>query len=89
MKKLITAVLLIALVGTALFSLTACSEEEEDLSMKIEEKVSAYQTDLEDSAGTLTSTEAIKDYLLNWAKEKGIRCTAGQSRQCDHECIRQ
>ncbi len=76
MKKLITAVLLIALVGTALFSLTACSEEEEDLSMKIEEKVSAYQTDLEDSAGTLTSTEAIKDYLLNWAKEKGINCTA-------------
>ncbi len=32
MKKLTTAILLVALVGTALFSLTACSsEEEEDL----------------------------------------------------------
>ena len=89
MKKLITAVLLIALVGTALFSLTACSEEEEDLSMKIEEKVSAYQTDLEDSAGTLTSTEAIKNYLLNWGKRKRYPLHCRQSRQCDHECIRQ
>ena len=76
MKKLTTAILLVALVGTALFSLTACSsEEEEDLSSKVEEKVAAYRTDLEDSADTLTSTAAIKEYLSNWAKEKGItRC---------------
>ena len=76
MKKLTTAILLVALVGTALFSLTACSsEEEEDLSSKVEEKVAAYRTDLEDSADTLTSTAAIKEYLSNWAKEKGITCT--------------
>ncbi len=37
--------------------------------------MAAYRTDLEDSADTLTSTAAIKEYLSNWAKEKGITCT--------------
>lgn len=74
MKKLTTIALLFTMIGS-MFLLSACSEEEEDLSSKIEEKVVAYQTDLEDSASTLTSTEAIRDYLSNWAKSKGIKYT--------------
>lgn len=74
MKKLTTIALLFTMIGS-LFLLSACGEEEEDLSSKIEEKVIAYQTDLEDSASTLTSTDAIRDYLSNWAKSKGIACT--------------
>ena len=74
MKKLTTIALLFTMRGS-MFLLSACSEEEEDLSSKIEEKVVAYQTDLEDSASTLTSTEAIRDYLSNWAKSKGIKYT--------------
>lgn len=74
MKKLTTIALLFTMIGS-MFLLSACGEEEEDLSSKIEEKVIAYQTDLEDSASTLTSTEAIRDYLCNWAKSKGIKYT--------------
>ena len=75
MKKLVTLTLVLALIGTSLFSLAGCSEEKEDLSAKIEEKVTAYQTDLQDSAATLTTTEAIRDYLTHWAKSKGVSYT--------------
>ncbi|MGN0658722.1 MAG: hypothetical protein ACI4LA_03865 [Emergencia sp.] len=74
MKKL-TSLMLIAAMTFSLFTFTACGEEEEDLSSKIEEKIIAYQTDLEDSADALDSTEAIRDYLCSWAKTKGIDCT--------------
>ncbi|MCI5688207.1 MAG: hypothetical protein MR303_06960 [Emergencia sp.] len=80
MKKLVPFILLLALIGTSLFSLSGCAEEEEDLSVKIQEKVVAYQTDLKDSAATLTSEEAISDYLLSWAKQKGIDCTIDSSQ---------
>lgn len=76
MKKLISMFLMITLIGTALFSLTGCGNDEEDLSAKIEEKVGAYLTDLEDSKSTLTSVQAVRDYLCNWAKSKGIQYTA-------------
>lgn len=74
MKKFLTLLLAFSLIGSSLI-LTGCSEEEEDLSSKIDEKVTAYQTDLQDSAETLTSTEAIRDYLCSWAKAKGIDYT--------------
>ena len=80
MKKLVPFILLLALIGTSLFSLSGCAEEEEDLSAKIQEKVVAYQTDLKDSAETLTSEEAICDYLLSWAKQKGIDCSIDSSQ---------
>lgn len=75
MKKLVIFILMLTLIVASLFSLTACGEEEEELSAKIEEKVIAYQTDLQDSAATLTSSEAVCDYLTNWAKSKGIACS--------------
>ena len=80
MKKLVPFILLLSLIGTSLFSLSGCAEEEEDLSVKIQEKIVAYRTDLEDSAATLTSDEAIRDYLLSWAKQKGINCTTDSSQ---------
>lgn len=74
MKKLISILLMFTLIGTALFSLTGCGDKEEDLSAKIEEKVGAYLTDLEDSKATLTSAKAVKDHLRSWAKSKGVAC---------------
>ena len=79
MKKLTALILIIAMTFSCMLSLSSCKEEEEDLSAKIEEKVVAYMTDLRDSADTLTSNEAIQNYLQNWAKAKGIACTADQS----------
>ena len=80
MKKLTALLLIAALTFTCAFSLSACKEEEEeDLSTKIEEKVVAYTTDLKDSADTLTSTEAVREYLQSWAKAKGISCTVDGS----------
>lgn len=75
MKKFLTLLLAFSLISSSLI-LTGCSEEEEDLSAKIDEKVTAYQTDLQDSAETLTSTKAICDYLCSWAKAKGVRYTS-------------
>lgn len=78
MKKLTALILIAALTFSCALSLSACKEDEEDLSTKIEEKVVAYMTDLQDSAGTLTSTEAVREYLQSWAKSKGISCTTDQ-----------
>lgn len=75
MKKLISIVLIIAMLGTALFSMTGCGQDEENLSSKITEKLMAYQTDLEDSKASFKSNADIRDYLTGWAKVKGIEAT--------------
>ena len=73
MKKIIALVIAACLIGAAVFVFTTCERNEEaDLSAKIEKKIVAYRTDLQDSSSTLTSTEAIKKYLCNWAESKGI-----------------
>jgi len=73
MKKLIALIIAACLIGISVFVLSTWDREEEvDLSAKVEQKISAYRTDLEDSASTLTSTKAIKKYLSNWAESKGI-----------------
>lgn len=79
MKKLTAMILIAALTFSCALSLSACKEEEEDLSTKVEEKVVAYMTDLQDSAGTLTTSDAVREYLQSWAKAKGIACTADVS----------
>ena len=38
MKKLISLLLILTLIGTSVFTLSSCAEEEENLSAKIEEK---------------------------------------------------
>ena len=73
MKKIIALIITACLVGAAVFVLVTWDKSEEaDMSAKIEQKIVAYRTDLQDSASTLTSTKAIKKYLCNWAESKGI-----------------
>lgn len=79
MKKYISIILVFCLVTTAAFSMTGCKNDEENLSAKVKEKLLAYQTDLEDSAASFKSNEAIRDYLTNWAKSRDIDCTADSS----------
>lgn len=75
MKKIIALIITACLIGAAVFVLVTCDRNEEvDLSAKIEQKIVAYRTDLQDSASALTSTESIKKYLCNWAESKGIDC---------------
>lgn len=71
MKKCTILFLIISLICSTMV-LSSCGEDEFDLSAKVEEKVAAYRTDLEDSANTLTSTDKVRDYLCHWAKSKGI-----------------
>lgn len=79
MKKLTAMILIAALAFSCALSLSACKEEEEDLSSKVEEKVVAYMTDLQDSAGTLTTSDAVREYLQSWAKAKGIACETDEN----------
>lgn len=73
MKKIIALIIAACLIGVAVFVIfTHDKTKEVDLSAKIEKKIVAYRTDLEDSSTTLTSTEAVKKYLCNWAESKGI-----------------
>ena len=73
MKKIIALVVTACLIGAAVFVfVTFDKNEEADLSKKIEQKIVAYRTDLQDSASTLTSSSAIRKYLCNWAEAKGI-----------------
>lgn len=73
MKKIIALIVALCMIGGIVFALTTCNKEEEvDLSAKITKKITAYRTDLEDSASTLTSTDALEKYLCNWAESKGI-----------------
>lgn len=74
MKKIIAFIITACLIGAAIFVFATCDRNEEaDLSAKIEKKIVAYRTDLQDSSTTLTSSEAIKKYLCNWAEAKGIK----------------
>ncbi|MBR3755618.1 MAG: hypothetical protein IKK48_00780 [Firmicutes bacterium] len=73
MKKMIAIMVAVCMVGGIVFALTTCDKKEEvDLSEKVTKKITAYRTDLEDSAATLTSSDAVKKYLCNWAGSKGI-----------------
>ena len=71
MKKLISIIAIIALLSST-FLLSGCKDEEITLSEKIETKITAYKTDLEDSADTLDTPEKVVKYLSNWASSKGI-----------------
>ncbi|HKM28222.1 MAG TPA: hypothetical protein VJY37_00905 [Anaerovoracaceae bacterium] len=63
--------LTLALVLTNLV-FTGCGNDIKDLPQRIEEKVSAYETDIMDSLGTLDNNDSIRTYLYNWAKSKDI-----------------
>lgn len=71
MKRLISIISIIVLLGLV-FLLSGCKDDEITLPEKIETKITAYKTDLEDSADTLDSPEKVMKYLVNWASAKGI-----------------
>ena len=76
-KKTRSAVLISLLIFSLLFTVSCKKEEKqtppkENLTDKIEKKLDAYRTDLMDSADTMKDNTAIRDYLENWAKSKGI-----------------
>lgn len=47
---------------------------EPSLSEQIDERLSAYTTDLEDSIVSISVDEDVVQYLCNWADSKGINC---------------
>jgi len=60
--------------------LTSCSKAKNDnstdtkeLNKKISRKLEAYQTDLLDNKTSMKKDDAIKNYLVNWGKAKGIQ----------------
>ncbi len=57
--------------------LTSCREEEaeEPIEEKVAKKISAYKTDLLDSAETMTDVAGISSYLVTWAEAKSIACS--------------
>ncbi len=73
MKKIIILIVAACLLGITVFAVSTCDKTEEvDLSSKINKKISAYRTDLSDSAETMTSSDSIQKYLSNWAESKGV-----------------
>lgn len=75
MKKIISLILIGALAFSTL-ALSGCgkkdAKDEETLNTKIEYKVLAYMTDLNDSVTSLTDNDKIEDYLLHWAESKSV-----------------
>ena len=78
-KKLHTSMLISLLVIFSLM-LTSCSKAKNDnstdtkeLNKKISRKLEAYQTDLLDNKTSMKKDDAIKNYLVNWGKAKGIQ----------------
>lgn len=69
LKLAIVLIIIIILSGGALLFLPNGNKEIKD---SLEGKIKAYETDMEDSEATLTSTEKIRDYLISWAENKGI-----------------
>lgn len=76
MKKLTLSILILLLISSSVLFSGCASKEEITLTEKIEMKVTAYRTDLEDSMSTLSSPEKVAEYLTHWADSKGIayRC---------------
>ncbi|ETK00146.1 putative lipoprotein [Eubacterium nodatum ATCC 33099] len=78
-KKLHKSTLISLLVIFSLM-LTSCSKAKNDnstdtkeLNKKISRKLEAYQTDLLDNKTSMKKDDAIKNYLVNWGKAKGIQ----------------
>ena len=76
---LIVLALLVLIAG--IFGIMKYRDEQKALSEKasIETKTFAYATDLDDSKETMTSVDAVVDYLTNWAKTKGVSCESDDS----------
>ncbi len=71
----IAAITLLVLLGFAIagFLLTQDNEPAEpSLDVVLKEKLTAYETDLRDSLGSMETNDDVAEYLLSWAKNKKI-----------------
>lgn len=76
MKKTVSIILIMGLVFSCVF-LQGCNKKDEiSLSEKVDSKITAYKTDIEDSIETLNTSAKVCDYLSHWASAKGIDYTA-------------
>ncbi|MDY3238844.1 MAG: hypothetical protein SOW80_01830 [Anaerovoracaceae bacterium] len=62
-------------IGGALFLLHEEEAAEPSLEEVLEEKLTAYETDLRDSLGSMDTNTDVAGYLLSWAKNKEIPAT--------------
>lgn len=70
--KHIIAVLVI-LLSLMIASCGEKPQEKEPLNVKVNNKISAYTTDLHDSVETLSTNANIAEYLSNWVKSKNLK----------------
>lgn len=77
------AVVLAAFLIITTFGLTACgvrdkntdAEDAAALKKKLETKLEAYKTDLQDSSDAVKTNDGMEKYLVNWADSKGVSCS--------------
>lgn len=81
MKKVLSICLVILVIiigGVTIFM--HIQPKEISLEDKIKEKISAYNTDLNDSLVTLDSKKNITNYLTQWAKNKDINVSSDENK---------
>lgn len=73
MKKFLSVLLIITMSFSA-FLLSSCKKNNDEITLeeKVDSKLTAYRTDIEDSLATLNKPEEVADYLSHWAQTKGI-----------------
>ncbi len=75
-KKIIIAVcaviLATVLILAVYFYFSKEKKEPPTLEETVNSRIAAYETDLADSISSMTTQEAVKKYLVNWAENKGI-----------------
>lgn len=71
------AVILVMALGVGAYFYFSQPDEPEAPSLKqvLKEKLSAYETDLVDSLGSMETSEDVANYLMNWAENKQIAAT--------------
>lgn len=82
-KKIIIAVCAVIIIAacsvSAYFYFSKSKEKPPTLEETINSRIAAYETDLVDSMESMTSQEAVRKYLVNWAENKGIKVTADKA----------
>ncbi|MEE0517704.1 MAG: hypothetical protein UC708_07470, partial [Anaerovoracaceae bacterium] len=68
------AIISIAAIGCAAFYFIKkdTANKPPTLEETVENRISAYETDLRDSLASMTDQSSVADYLTNWGKNKGL-----------------
>lgn len=74
-KTITTIIIIIAVIAVAFaawFFLGRGGNDAPTLTETVDSRILAYETDLRDSIASMDSQQAVKEYLVNWAKNKDI-----------------